>query len=440
MARSDKIEEGLKIIDQKLSRKNNWRNLSREEFVHNASVTFAFLHNLQPFVAGNGCAQRIFFEKIAEAAGHKLDFSVVTEARMQFAGSAALSFGDNEGNVAPLRHLFEDISNPEKVSVLKEFIQYTSDIKGEDIRDKVIVMPNEGETYTGFYKSCSLDSIMLMVKDSYVLCKKDYLPPEKLKTLKLGDSITFTASISKDCENILIPEERLASLTEEEIIEKIQKDFFVQKCRKEIKSLSKLIYGNSEMLNEHMDMINIGSSAGEQNVRYAVTDLPKPILKSSGTKMLGRADPKYQQTEKNVFYLDQKINSYISAVLHSRKRILKEHSLEQERCGQVVKMPCKTVQDILSMSGNISIEILNSDFLLCKHLQDFMCKVGSRLSQSERKAIGDNNYNVLAESIGISVSKAKRVTQIIKRAQEVCQKEKVFKADRSRIMATGFSK
>lgn len=70
-----------------------------------------------------------------------------------------------------MHHLFEDIFNPEKVSVLRssynnEYIDI-NDIGGEDIRDK-IVLPNEGETYTSFYKDYSLYFIILIVNDDYI--------------------------------------------------------------------------------------------------------------------------------------------------------------------------------------------------------------------------------------------------------------------------------
>ncbi|MDD9332974.1 MAG: Fic family protein, partial [Bartonella sp.] len=71
---NNKIKDGLDRIDQILAEKNNLKGLSREEFVYEASMIFALFSNLRPFAVGNGCAQRIFMEKIAEVAGYSLDF------------------------------------------------------------------------------------------------------------------------------------------------------------------------------------------------------------------------------------------------------------------------------------------------------------------------------------------------------------------------------
>ncbi|WP_438752207.1 Fic/DOC family protein, partial [Bartonella rochalimae] len=73
---SKAVSKSLHKFDQVLSKKNNLQGLSREEFVDEATKLFSFLNYIHPFRDGNGLAQRVFFERLAEAAGHKLDFSV----------------------------------------------------------------------------------------------------------------------------------------------------------------------------------------------------------------------------------------------------------------------------------------------------------------------------------------------------------------------------
>ncbi|ATO56929.1 BID domain-containing T4SS effector [Bartonella sp. 1-1C] len=422
---NDKIKDGLERIDQILAEKNNLKGLSRKEFVYEASMLFALFSNLRPFAVGNGCAQRIFMEKIAEAAGHRLDFSVVTEQRMRSANNAALPHdGKAVGNITPMCHLFEDISNPEKVDVLREFMNAIRNRGSFDeyanIRNKIIVAPNEGSTYTGIYKDSSPDSIMLMVNDKYVICKKDYLAPEILTALRLGDKLTFRASVPENFEHILIPEEKVASLTEKEIVAKIVGNVFVQKSQQKIKTLSKSVYKNSKMLDADINLVNIDSNLGEQYIRQNISPF-KYMSKLSGTEILGINSPQRKQAKKDYFNLSQEFDNYISVVLSIREQILQVHQEKQERCQQSIKMPSQAVQNVLSLSEEDQIKALNANPSLHEEITGLLDKVKDRLTFWEYQALDDRDYEKLSKSIGISVSRAQKVTEIIKKAQKVCQ-------------------
>ncbi|PIT68830.1 hypothetical protein CEV08_07325 [Bartonella tribocorum] len=114
----NEIPKGLQQFNQTLSQKNNLQGLTREEFNLEAMNLFNFLNQIHPFREGNGRTQRAFFEKLAQAAGHHLEFSLVTQERMLLANVAGAVNGDLE----PMQHLFEDISNPEKINLLREFM------------------------------------------------------------------------------------------------------------------------------------------------------------------------------------------------------------------------------------------------------------------------------------------------------------------------------
>ncbi|MDD9330615.1 MAG: Fic family protein, partial [Bartonella sp.] len=83
---------------------------------------FALINYIHPFRDGNGRTQRVFFEKLAEAAGHQLDFSIVTAERMKICSILSMVRSNVMGDISAMKHMFEDISNPEKVSLMKEFI------------------------------------------------------------------------------------------------------------------------------------------------------------------------------------------------------------------------------------------------------------------------------------------------------------------------------
>ncbi|MDD9331055.1 MAG: Fic family protein, partial [Bartonella sp.] len=72
-ATGNKVQDGLKNIDRILAEKNNLQNLPHQEFVHNLATIFASLNYTHPFREGNGRTQRIFCEKLAQAANYHLD-------------------------------------------------------------------------------------------------------------------------------------------------------------------------------------------------------------------------------------------------------------------------------------------------------------------------------------------------------------------------------
>ncbi|MCL6229827.1 BID domain-containing T4SS effector [Bartonella bilalgolemii] len=413
---SDKVKSGLEEIDRILAEKNSLKGLSREEFVREASTIFSHFYNIYPFRSGNGCVQRIFFEKMAEAAGHRLDFSVITNQRWKYVRHAALSFDKND--VITIRNLFEDISNPEKVNILKEFIQHKNDIKDVEIGNKLIAVAKEGSTYMGLYKGCSRDSIMLLVNDQYVLCKKDYLAPETVKTLQLGDRITFTVPTSKkNVENVLIPDERVASLTEEEIISKIAENGSVQRAMQRIRSLSKCVYGSSEMLDKDINLIHVDSGLGEQHIEQHVSLFK---YKFAGMTILGVDSPARKRARINYCKLEQALDDYINTVIFTRERILQRHQEKHERCQRKIKMPSQ-VRNILFLSEEDQIKALNANPSLHEEIKDLTNQVRERLTPWEYQALDKEQYDKLADSIGISVSRAREVTAIIKQAHKVCQ-------------------
>jgi len=116
-ASGSQIQKGMEAFDSTLKERDYLKGLSREEFAEQAAGMFAFLNHVHPFREGNGRTQRAFFEKMANAAGHKLDFSLVTSERMPLVSIAA----SEQGDLAPMKHMFEDISNPQKRHILREF-------------------------------------------------------------------------------------------------------------------------------------------------------------------------------------------------------------------------------------------------------------------------------------------------------------------------------
>jgi cell filamentation protein len=112
------IAGALDRIARTLADENYLRGLTREEFASRAADVMVDLNAIHPFREGNGRTQRIFMEALANEAGHKLDFSVVSRERMI---QASIQGNEND-DARMMRRLFAEISHPERVAALTKAI------------------------------------------------------------------------------------------------------------------------------------------------------------------------------------------------------------------------------------------------------------------------------------------------------------------------------
>ncbi|WP_019221913.1 BID domain-containing T4SS effector [Bartonella senegalensis] len=425
----NEVQEGLQRLEQRLAEKNNLRGLTREEFNSQALEIFNALNDIHPFREGNGRTQRVFLEKLACAAGHQLDFSLVTKERMMVASVAVAEKGDLE----PMQHLFEDISHPEKIRLLREFMDNMKSA-GRNVSDRPVMVVKEGETYTGTYRGAGFEGFAFNVKGAYVIGNKDHLPPEQLKTLKPGDKITFTAPKAEDLEKTLIPKETLAPLTKLEMAEMVAEDALVHKCRDQIFKLSKTVYGSSSVLNKEMIEIikypNKGMLLAEK-----IEKSPSSVHSLAGFDVICFKSRARGEAEENIIRLGCAVANFTHAVEHARQEITKEHQAEQSRCGREVPMPSQSLRDLLSAPQEMQQKALQDSPVLQKELMSFVQKVNSRLSSSEHRAMRENNHEELAKSLGISENKAKEITKTVTKAQEVQQQSQTRTMSRSKALA-----
>ncbi len=75
---------------------------------------------MHPFREGNGRTQRAFVEQLAQAAGHDLDFSVISKERMIAASIAA----HDQNDLGPMRRLFADAIDPGRGAALRDAIEF----------------------------------------------------------------------------------------------------------------------------------------------------------------------------------------------------------------------------------------------------------------------------------------------------------------------------
>ncbi|OPB31784.1 BID domain-containing T4SS effector [Bartonella sp. AR 15-3] len=411
-----KIEKSLHQFDQMLSDKNNLQNLSRKEFVDEAVKLFSFLNYIHPFKDGNGRAQRIFFVKLAQAAGHQLDFSVVTEKRMIHACSNTMP---KHANYEAMQHLFEDISNPEKVDILRKAIYCDTKSKRKDLINKIVMVAREGISYSGLYKESNFDSIMIETMGFCILCCKDYFPPEKLKALKSGDELTFTIPMNrKNLDQILIPNEKLAPLKEEEIIKNIENDCRVQESIKKIEELSRFVYGKPQVLEKSISLINANPRVVEE-ISRRIMNTPQSLAKVKGKKILGIKTSRYKASENNSKILATEISNYADIVSEIRSTALRIHKAKEKRLAHVIKMPSEKLQNVLSLSTRFQLNALDSSPEIYVEMNRFIRSISLRLSPDENREMRNANYKALAESIGISENKAKVIAETVKKIDTV---------------------
>jgi cell filamentation protein len=103
-----RISSALNRLAATLRDANYLRGLPRVEFAYRSADILVVLNAAHPFREGNGRTQRAFIRALAAQAGYDLDFSVVSRERMTQASIA----GNEQGNSATMRRMFDEISNP----------------------------------------------------------------------------------------------------------------------------------------------------------------------------------------------------------------------------------------------------------------------------------------------------------------------------------------
>ncbi|ALE03014.1 BID domain-containing T4SS effector [Bartonella ancashensis] len=279
---SDEIRSHFSVVDDLLTRTNNFKDSSHEEFVAGISKVFSSTNKIHPFREGNGRTKRIFCEKLAKAAGRKLDFSLVTKAQIDFASTQAMEYN----NLEPLKHMFEDISNPDKRAVLRECREHMKSLD-VDIADSDYypVAAEEGKTYRGYHEATYSNSLAIKTHNGVVICEKNKLAPKFSRTLKYNDFVSFTYQKSN---NILIPKEELPPLTPERISKAVFKNLHFQESLNRVRKYSAIVYGDPKILDDKIRLINLCPVEKRQNLGELISKQiaysPQSIAKLAGKK------------------------------------------------------------------------------------------------------------------------------------------------------------
>ncbi|WP_455465809.1 BID domain-containing T4SS effector [Bartonella sp. B39] len=412
------IQRGLKQLDQMLLETDDLRNLTREEFIEHASQVISHLYSLNPFREGNRHVIRLFAEKLGQAAGYDLDFSLMTKKRQEFVRAEAV----NNSNAAPLKHLLEDISDPDRLLILREFINNMKQLGLDENNYRLTVAAQDGHIYHGTYRGSGDNGFMMDVNGTFVVGHKEHLPPEQVKTLKIGDSLTFTAPLPQEAKKVLIPKENVPPLTNEELSQRVYDSALVKNSLKNIQTLCKVVYGKKHALRNRLPQFkipitNADLEQGEKLARLIETS-PQSVHKLRGVGVFGLKSSARQHAEANFAPLSHTILGYVYALKQAENDILAARSAEQERCAKSVEAPSKKLNNLFSMTKEEQQQILSSSPELRVEVQIYFLKLNERLSPNEHQAIENRHYAKLAEIMGTSISQAREIAATVRGIKE----------------------
>ncbi|WP_413154787.1 BID domain-containing T4SS effector [Bartonella sp. cb54] len=417
-AEGDDIQKKLQELDNVLAEKNYLKNLSRTEFVHEAATIFTHLYKIHPFIQGNTLTQQMFFEKLAEQAGHQLDFSLVTPERMQLSNS--MSITENEPEY--VQWMLEDISHPKKANILREFKHHMENEQHIDLQECLVVAVGEGEIFTGIYKGAYENSFSIKINDNHIVGHKDQITPEQLKTWKIGEKVTFRALMDKKIEQVFIPKEDLAPLTTAEITTKIAANAFVQQSRQEVNDLVKLVYGNPHALQTPLNLISEDPKLGERLSKH-IMENPQSIHSLAGFTAFGVKNQERKEAEDHIEQLCYAVANYVDVVKNVKRDITHAHKAEKYRLAKQVNMPSEELKKALLLPKEEQQKVFAYSTTLRRELHHFSWQINDRLSIEERQAINQGDYQKIAETVGISMDKAKEITTIGLLAKEVSREQ-----------------
>ena len=99
------LETGAKFVFDNLQKEDFLQNLDWESFTKRLAYFYEQLNFIHPFREGNGRTQRVFWQRVANIAGYKIDWSKVIGDEIDHASL----IGRVENNLEPLEKMFDKI-------------------------------------------------------------------------------------------------------------------------------------------------------------------------------------------------------------------------------------------------------------------------------------------------------------------------------------------
>ena len=128
---------------------------TRAAFAQGAAETLASLNRIHPFREGNGRTQRLLIAALAQHAGHKVAFDVITRERM-----VAVSVAAHKGDPSGMRRMFDEILDPRQVGAMRTALGFL-DRSGFAWNEHYIATTRAGQDYAGVLVGRTASDFML---------------------------------------------------------------------------------------------------------------------------------------------------------------------------------------------------------------------------------------------------------------------------------------
>ncbi len=154
--------------------------MTRADFSVSAGNLLCTLNHAHAFREGNGRTQREFISQLATFANHPLDWTVVSQERM-----ISASIDSVNGNTSPMQRLIEEISDPQKTTVLGDAIAF---LESHDINwnQRYLATTIVGLEYEGILVSHSAKHFILMTTEQQIIIGfRSDLPMPRVSNAKI---------------------------------------------------------------------------------------------------------------------------------------------------------------------------------------------------------------------------------------------------------------
>ncbi|AQX28284.1 MULTISPECIES: BID domain-containing T4SS effector [unclassified Bartonella] len=223
-------------------------------------------------------------------------------------------------------------------------------------------------------------------------------------------------------ENLVffISPRKISSLSEESYARGILDDFYVQKQKKEVERLSKIVFGQRKALANQLNRVEeyplfVGAIA------YKLRNDAKYFSKLSGFKILGIKSSKRKEAEKHISQLSEAFEKYVDIIVTVHQEITVSHEKKQMYSGRSVLMLSDEVRHLLDLPKDKWKKVLKDQNIpqIHKELSIFLNQINFCLLEDELKMLKDCNSRMLADSLGISKNKSQEIIDVVKKVKEM---------------------
>jgi predicted ABC-type ATPase len=257
---------------------------------------------------------------------------------------------------------------------------------------------------------------------------------ERLRlVIKRGTDRATDQDRALDQRSALIPARHLPDLTEQEIAERLQTSSRLADKRAEIENLSRLVFGNSQVVSAPLDRIvdaKSGAAAGD-----ALRTGRMGELAGEGRKWLRPPDRERQAAEAHAPRLAAALVDYGLAVEFEKHQIAMHHRDDQARQRVEIPSPSKALAAALASESEDRWRSLKKDDGLSRELERLSVAMTKRLSPAELAGLKSGDAAAFATKHGIDEAQGLKAGKMMRQVRSAQQDLATRARERSRLEA-----